>query len=79
MHLKNYLIVINDVFMSKLDDARKKINDIDIKMAALFEERMKASEEVARYKQENGLSIYDPVREEELIKKNSMLINDDVL
>ena len=65
--------------MSKLDDARKKINDIDIKMAALFEERMKASEEVARYKQENGLSIYDPVREEELIKKNSMLINDDVL
>lgn len=65
--------------MSKLDDARKKINDIDIKMAALFEERMKASEEVARYKQENGLSICDPVREEELIKKNSMLINDDVL
>ena len=42
MHLKNYLIVINEVFMSKLDDARKKINDIDIKMAALFEERMKA-------------------------------------
>lgn len=65
--------------MSKLDDTRKKINEIDKQMASLFEERMKASEDVAKYKQEHGLSIYDPVREEEVIKKNSLFIKDDVL
>ena len=36
--------------MTKLEQARKKINEIDEKMAKLFEERMEASKEVALYK-----------------------------
>ena len=43
--------------MSKLDDARLKINEIDKEMAKLFESRMEASHAVAEYKKENGLSI----------------------
>ena len=39
--------------MTKLEQARKKINEIDEKMAKLFEERMEASKEVALYKKEN--------------------------
>ena len=36
--------------MSQLDQIRTKINDIDEKMAALFEERMHMSEQVAAFK-----------------------------
>lgn len=56
--------------MSKLEDARKEINRIDAEMAALFEERMKASETIAAHKKENGLSIRDYAREKDLISKN---------
>ena len=45
--------------MSKLDEARKKINEIDQKMADLFAARMKAVEMVAEYKMERGLPILD--------------------
>ena len=65
--------------MSKLDDARKKINEIDQKMASLFEERMKASEMVAEYKKEHALPIFDSSREDEVIKRNSSYINDEVI
>ena len=41
--------------MSKLDDARLKINEIDKKMAELFESRMEASNSIAEYKKENDL------------------------
>ena len=48
--------------MNGLEEARKKINEIDAKMAALFEERMRAAELVAEYKKEHGLSILDAQR-----------------
>ena len=44
--------------MTKLEQARKKINEIDEKMAKLFEERMEASKEVALYKKEKFIHIY---------------------
>lgn len=65
--------------MSNLDNARKKINEIDQQIASLFEERMHASKEIAEYKKENGLPIFDPVREKEVIDRNSNLIKDETL
>lgn len=65
--------------MSLLDDARKIINDVDSKMADLFCQRMRAAEMVAQYKREHGLKIFDAVREEEVVKRNSQLIDDTVL
>ncbi len=62
--------------MDNLQDARNKINDIDRKMAELFEERMKAARVIAEYKKERGLQIYDAERERALIEKNSAYIND---
>lgn len=62
--------------MNSLEKARKAINEIDGKMAELFAERMKAVEEVAKYKKSRGLKIYDAAREEEVIKRNSSLIED---
>ena len=65
--------------MIKLEQARKKINEIDEKMAKLFEERMEASKEVALYKKENALPIVDKMREKELILKNSKYVEDVVI
>ena len=62
----------------KLSIAREKINEIDRKMAELFVERMKASELVAEHKQEHGLEILDPIREAEVIRRNSELVEDPV-
>lgn len=65
--------------MDNLSSARKIINEIDEKMAELFERRMEAVKTVAEYKKERGLPILDKTREEEIIEKNGKLIKDDVL
>ncbi len=64
---------------SKLDKAREIINEVDKEMADLFVKRMRAAEMVAEYKKERGLGIYDAVREEEVVRRNSALINDEEL
>ena len=61
----------------RLEAIRKRINDIDSKMAELFEQRMLESRGVAEYKMAKGLPVCDPLREEEVIRRNSGLIEDD--
>lgn len=65
--------------MDKLENARKKINSIDEKMAALFCERMDAVKAVAEYKTEHGLPIFDAEREAQVIKKNANFVDDPTL
>ncbi len=62
--------------MEKLNEARKKINEIDRQMASLFEERMQAAKEIADYKKEHGLPIYDAAREQAVIERNKAFIKD---
>lgn len=64
---------------SKLDKAREIINEVDKEIADLFVKRMRAAEMVAEYKKERGLGIYDAVREEEVVRRNSALIDDEEL
>ena len=65
--------------MNSLDEARKIINEVDAKMAELFCKRMRAAEMVAAYKKEHGLKIYDAAREEEVVRRNSALVEDKEL
>ena len=65
--------------MSKLEEARKIINDVDSQMAKLFEKRMEAAKLVAEYKKEHALSILDEAREKEVIAKNSQMVEDSVV
>ena len=65
--------------MTELEKARQIINDVDKKMAELFVLRMNAAKTVAEYKKEHGLQVFDAAREAEVIKKNSMLIEDETL
>lgn len=52
-----------------LDEARQKIDSIDKELIKLFQMRMNAVCDVARYKKENGLPIYNGQREREVINK----------
>ncbi len=63
--------------MNELDKARKQINEIDKKMAELFEERMNAVSIVADYKIKHALPLYDAARETDLINKNLLYIKDE--
>lgn len=63
--------------MNELQTAREIINDVDRKMAELFQERMDAAKLVAVYKKKNGLPIFDAGREEEVIKRNSAYIENE--
>ncbi len=65
--------------MANLEEARHIINEVDEKIAACFEERMKAVEEVIAYKIENQLPIFDSKREEEVIQRNLEKIQDENL
>ena len=60
--------------MSKLDEARKKINEVDRQIAELFEQRMDAIRNVVEYKLENSMPVLDPSREKEVLDRNSRLI-----
>ena len=64
---------------NKLEEARRVINEADAAMAKLFEQRMRAAEDVYAYKKEMGLPIYDPKREAEVIERNAALITDPAL
>ena len=65
--------------MTKLEEARKNINEIDAEIAKLFEKRMMAVEEVIAYKIENNLPIFDESREKEVLKRNVEKLNNEKL
>lgn len=56
--------------MNKLENARIKINEIDKKMAELFEQRMDAVCDVVAYKMQTGKQIFDSSREQIVIENN---------
>ena len=49
----------------ELSDYRKEIDRIDREMVKLFTERMDIAADIGRFKQEKGLPVYDPQREQE--------------
>lgn len=56
--------------MKTLEESRRIINEIDRKMAHLFQERMEAVREIAAFKQEHDLSVFDPEREQTVLNRN---------
>lgn len=54
--------------MRELSEIRKDIDRVDESLKALFSERLGLSREVAEFKKENSLPIYDREREEEKLE-----------
>ena len=63
--------------MDKLNKAREIIGEADKEIAVLFEKRMAAVKEVAEYKRERGLPVFDGAREDFLINKNLEYIENE--
>ena len=51
-----------------LSDYRERINKINDELLSLFLERMDISSEIARYKQEHGLPVFDSDREKAILR-----------
>ena len=63
--------------MDLLQQARAEIDAVDAEMAALFERRMRAVADVARYKAETGKPVFDAAREAAVLDKNAARITDE--
>lgn len=56
--------------MSKLIEARNRIDEIDTKIIELFEERMDVVKDVVSFKIENDMPVFDSSRETAMLEKN---------
>ena len=63
--------------MKTIEELRQEINKIDEEMASLFNKRMEVAKDIALYKKENNLPIFDKERELQLLNKNLEYIQDD--
>jgi len=61
-------------FMNDLETLRKKIDDIDKEIVALYEKRMNAVLGVADYKDKNSVPILNTSRENDVLDKNLKLL-----
>ncbi|MCQ2591352.1 MAG: chorismate mutase [Treponema sp.] len=55
--------------MADLEESRLKINQIDRQLAELFEQRMDVAKDIALYKKQFGLQVFDASREAEVCKR----------
>jgi chorismate mutase len=52
---------------SKLEDWRKRIDELDRKLVELLNERSKCAMEIGHLKQQSGLALYQPDREQQVL------------
>ncbi len=60
-----------------IKEIRAEIDAVNTQMAQAFCRRMDLAAEVAAYKQEHGLPICDPAREQEILAEVSRLVDED--
>ena len=54
--------------LDDLADCRKRIDALDVQILKLLNERTKVVEQIGRIKQELGLPIYEPKREDDVFR-----------
>jgi len=54
--------------LDDLADCRKRIDAVDLRILELLNERTKIVEEIGRIKQEIGMPIYEPKREDDVFR-----------
>ena len=61
-----------------LQKSRSEISQIDEQIVSLFQKRMAISKEIAQYKKENRLPIYDPERERAILNRVTALAGEEL-
>jgi monofunctional chorismate mutase len=72
-----YGMVTGGIMTTRLDLDRQAIDDIDARLAELFEKRFEVVRDIIDYKIENRLPILDSSREKQIIETNVSRIQDD--
>lgn len=57
---------LDGIKLDDLADCRRRIDALDLSILALLNERTKVVEEIGRIKQELGLPVYEPKREDDV-------------
>ncbi|MEG0943919.1 MAG: chorismate mutase [Angelakisella sp.] len=63
----------------ELDEARKRLNKIDSGLLELLEHRMEVVSHIAQYKENHGLPVRDPAREEEIIASVAQQVDEEMV
>ncbi len=61
-----------------LNEIRQQINTIDDEISALFEKRMLLAKDVADYKRQHDMAVYDRRRERDIINRVSAQVDEDL-
>lgn len=64
--------------MKDLNESRLIIDDIDKKMKELFIKRMETVKDIALYKKQNGLAIFDEKRESAMFERLGSDLDEDL-
>lgn len=64
--------------MKDLEDARRIIDECDKKLVEAFEHRLATVLDVLQYKKDHKLPIFQPEREEDVLKKVTSYLKDDI-
>ena len=64
--------------MEKLDlsKIRKEIDDLDIEITSLLEKRLTIALDIAKYKIQNNMTVFDKDREKQVIEKSISYLTD---
>lgn len=57
-----------------INESREKINQIDEQLVKLFQQRMDTALDIAKYKKENHMAVYDPERERKVLLKQTAAV-----
>lgn len=61
-----------------IEELRTQMNEIDQRLVQDFDERMHVALEIAKYKKANGLPVFDPARERDVLNKQTAAVGEDM-
>ena len=61
-----------------IQELRKQINEIDAQLVKCFDDRMRVALEIAKYKKENNLPVFDPARERDVLNRQTSAVGEDM-
>ena len=61
-----------------IQELRKQINEIDEQLVRNFNDRMHVALEIAKYKKENAMPVFDPARERDVLNKQTAAVEEEM-
>ena len=62
----------------EIQEIRKRIDEADEQLVQAFAKRMRAASDIADYKREHGLPVWDPAREREVMARQTQAAGEDM-